>query len=980
MQAIALRSLSPLRARPYCRALLRLLVLSIALLPGLAPAQPVADQPFPVLETGMHTAIINRFAVDRAGRYGVSASDDKTARVWKLADGSLLQTLRVPVGQDHEGKLYAVAISPDGGRVAVGGWTSPGNGRESVYIFERASGRLVGRIAGLPNVVLHLAWSPDGQRLAIALGGKNGIRVHATRAPYAEIARDADYGGDSYSVDFDSSGRLVSTSWDGKLRLYDADLHLQVPPRAPGGGALPFFARFSPDGRRIAVGFTDSTAVSIASGTDLTPLPAMDTSAADNGSLSTVSWSADGRRLFAAGRNKLGDGQLPVRVFDPATRSQLAAWPVTTSTVFDLQPLADGRLLFAAGDPAWGILGPDGALVTGQTPPISDHRGNFDSFRLSAGGDRLAFTHETWQQGRWQRQNIQFDLNTLTLTRGDAVPSQNLTPPRREGLTMEEKNWLDTVTPTLAGQGLRLKNYETSRSLAIAADTRHFALGTNWYMRWFDAQGRQKWEKPVPATAWLVNTSADGRFVVAALGDGTIRWYRTDDKGSEALALFVHADARRWVLWTPEGFFAASPDGEGLMGYVLNQGRDKEAEFVSAAQLRKEFNRPDLIARRIAGDEAAVAAAVKQVGDVRRILALSLPPEIELLSGTEASTDGDYELKLRITPRAGGIGRVLLRKDGVAQEAGRGEAPIGGIYSERLRYPPGRYTLSVAVYNAGDRIPSESRSITLEVRGAAPPKPRLHVLAVGVGKAAYIDNKLATPGVEFADRDARAFVERVAGQAGDGRLYRSVTRRVLTSRAETSLAAIDQALRDIPFENGDTVVLFLAGHGKAVANKYNFLPADLIFENPDSITRAALTQERIEGHLRRFGSGRVLLVLDTCNAGKMTEGRGIEEAWAIGNLMSQSGQVVLAASGSDEQAFQDRQKKHGIYTLSLLDGLSAADYDRDKVVDVEELAKYLLRDVPARSQKTNPGGPIQTPMRSPTKNAFPLVPVPEARQ
>jgi len=454
MLPIALRHSSPLRGDRCFRALRCLAVLSVALLPGFASAQPVSDQPFPVLETGMHTAPIKHFAVDLAGRYGVSASHDKTARVWKLADGSLLQTLRVPVGENQEGRLVAVAISPDGERVAVGGYTGKYSGEHSVYFFERASGRIKGRIAGLPNVVLHLAWSPDGQRLAIALAEKNGIRVHATHPPYAEIARDADYGGASYSVDFDRSGRLVSTCEDGKLRLYDSDLRLQVPPRPVAGGSDPFSARFSPDGRRIAVGFADSTAVSVVSGTDLAPLPAMDTSAADNGTLSTVSWSADGQRLFAAGRNDLDDGQNPVRVFDPATGRQLAAWPVSTNTVMDLQPLADGRLLFAAGDPAWGILSPDGALVTGQTPPTPDHRGNFDGFRLSARGDRLAFTHETWQQGRRQRQNIQFDLNTLTLTRGDAAPSQDLTPPRREGLAMEEKDWRSTTKPTLAGQRL----------------------------------------------------------------------------------------------------------------------------------------------------------------------------------------------------------------------------------------------------------------------------------------------------------------------------------------------------------------------------------------------------------------------------------------------------------------------------------------------------------------------------------------------
>ncbi len=967
-----------LTRRPFRHVGERFVLLLVALLlPSLAPAQPVSDQPFPVLETGMHTAIIKRFAVDRAGRYGVSASDDKTARVWDLASGRLLQTLRVPMGEDNEGKLYAVTISPDGERVAVGGWTDKTGLSTSVYFFERAGGRLVGRIAALPNVVIHLAWSPDGQRLAIALGEANGIRLHAARAPYDEIAKDRYYGDSSYSVDFDRSGRLVSTSFDGKLRLYDADLRLVVPPRALSGGTQPICARFSPDGRRIAVGFNDSTAVSVVSGTDLSPLQPMDTGAAGKGSFNSVTWSADGRRLYAAGRNTLADGQYPVRVFDPADGRQLAAWPVSTNTVMDLRPLADVRLLFAAQDPAWGIVDGNGRIVTRQSPPIPDHRGNFDGFCLSSGGDRLAFTHETWQQGRWQRQALHFDLRSLRLTRGDTVPTEGLSAPRRDGL--EVKGWEDTLTPTLGGRRLQLKNLERSRSLAVAADARHFALGTEWDVRWFDAGGRQQWQKPVPGTAWLVNTSADGRFVVAALADGTIRWYRTQD-GSEALALFVHADGRRWVAWTPEGFFAASPDGEGLMGYVLNQGRDREAEFVSAGQLREPFYRPDLLARRIDGDEAAVRAAVARVGDVRQLLARGLPPEIELLSEPRPTVEGDYELKLRITPRPGGVGRVVLRVNGVEQEPGRDPLPAGGVYSQRLRYNPGAYKVDVAVYNAGDRIASESRTVELQVRGAAPPKPRLHVLAVGIGKAAYEDNKLATRGVEFADRDARAFVEQISKQAGGGRLYREVKTRLLTTRPQTSLPSIEKALRDIPFGTGDTVVIFLAGHGKAVDGKYNFLPADLALENEDSIRKGALTQEKLEGHLRRFGSGRTLLVLDTCHAGAMTEGRGIEETFAIDNLMRQSGQVTLAASRSDEQAFQDRKKKHGIYTLSLLAGLSAADYDGDKVVDVEELAKYLAREVPARSQKANPSGPRQTPMRSKTPNAFPLVPVAGARK
>src|SRR5262245_15690005 len=77
-------------------------------------------------------------------------------------------------------------------------------------------------------------------------------------------------------------------------------------------------------------------------------------------------------------------------------------------------------------------------------------------------------------------------------------------------------------------QGKRL-GQARCKELSVAVSRRGFVLGTDWWLRSFDAEGRQRWRQPVPAVAWAVNQSEDGRFVVAALGDGTIRWY---DAGS----------------------------------------------------------------------------------------------------------------------------------------------------------------------------------------------------------------------------------------------------------------------------------------------------------------------------------------------------------------------------------------------------------------------------------------------------------------
>ena len=255
-----------------------------------------ADAPVLRLETGMHTAPIRRISVDAAQRFVVTASHDKTARVWDLASGQLLQVLRPPLGAGDEGKLYAVALSPDGQEVALGGWTDEQN---SIYLFDRASGRLTRRISGLPNVINHLRYSRDGQQLAAAIWGKGGIRLYR-RSDGAEIGRDSDYGSDSYGLDFDAGGRLVSSCYDGYVRLYAPGLKL-LRKVAPSGGQQPYSVRFSPDGQRLALGFHDSTVVQVLSGDDLRLLYAADTAQVNNGSLNSVAWSADGQMLYAGG-------------------------------------------------------------------------------------------------------------------------------------------------------------------------------------------------------------------------------------------------------------------------------------------------------------------------------------------------------------------------------------------------------------------------------------------------------------------------------------------------------------------------------------------------------------------------------------------------------------------------------------------------------------------------------------------------------
>ncbi len=115
-----------------------------------------------------------------------------------------------------------------------------------------------------------------------------GLRVYTKQTGWAEEARDEDYGGDSYGADFASDGRLATTSDDGKIRVYTGDLRGTIRPgrvvQAPGGGS-PFGIAFSPDGARLAVGYTDTAQVDRLDARTLAPLPRPDLDGIDNGNL-----------------------------------------------------------------------------------------------------------------------------------------------------------------------------------------------------------------------------------------------------------------------------------------------------------------------------------------------------------------------------------------------------------------------------------------------------------------------------------------------------------------------------------------------------------------------------------------------------------------------------------------------------------------------------------------------------------------------
>ena len=111
-----------------------IILLLVSLTFQILNAESFSSDPILRVEAGMHTAVIRRISTDKENRIIATASTDKTAKIWELSTGKLLRTIRVPIKHGHEGKVNAVALSPDGKTIAVAGWT--GLDSEDLSIFD----------------------------------------------------------------------------------------------------------------------------------------------------------------------------------------------------------------------------------------------------------------------------------------------------------------------------------------------------------------------------------------------------------------------------------------------------------------------------------------------------------------------------------------------------------------------------------------------------------------------------------------------------------------------------------------------------------------------------------------------------------------------------------------------------------------------------------------------------------------------------
>lgn len=925
----------------------------LAWLAGIVPATaaPATDSypsvPFPRVDSGLHADFIKKLATNASGRLLLTASDDKTARVWDAASGRLLHVLRVPIVDGYEGQLYSAALAPDSGTAVVGGFLGSAQGGVSaIYFFDTATGGMTLRLRNGSTVATeNLVYSPDGRVLAVCLADGRGIMLFDMRKRTL-LRRDEQPSDKIHGASFASNGDFAITTYDGFVRIYRAsDDYASAMVQRLQRAQRPMHVQFSPDARELVVGFEDAPVFSIldaATGSELhasTPL-----AEAGQQGLPVVEWSSDGQNVYAGAR-MANDLQAPLYRYGDRGRGQPQKVLTSTRRISDLRRLPDGAMAFASGEPELGVFEASGRVRWRLRSDTVDPRRDPSRFRVSAIGNQVTFAPGAGAEA------FVFDVLAAPET---ALKLASSLPEGTSAVRAQSRNWSvdaggDGARLTVNGIDIPLDTHEIVRSWALSPDDRSVAVATKWSLRSIDVQGKQRWLTGMSSDTSLINMSGDGSLVVAALSDGTIRWFRNDD-GQEVLALFAHRNGQDWIAWIPSGYYMSSLSGDNYIGWHVNRGADRDPDFYRAVQFERLLYRPELVQAHF---RSRGRADVKNEGafDIAQLDDIA-PPRLRLTAAPAASTGGKQLSSIKISAESHSLPLQdwALFVNGIpmtsARERTLSAAEQRSFSREVLLELPQRVNrLRVESSNGRSLGIAEIDAQATTVQAASPGD--LYIAAIGASD--FADPGLAD--LNFASRDAvelaSAFQTPALSQG-----FRSVKSFVLadstTQRASRgNIEGLAQFLA--PARGEDTVIVFLASHGISdPQGNYYFVPPegrlhDIQAAQRGEATAPSLIRWDFFVDLLRRTAGRRVLIVDTCASGALNNRFDVH---TLAKRSMSSSFALVAASKGDEKSQELPAQRQGLFTYALLQALRTGfDPDSDGQVTLSEAFEFAYDEV-----------------------------------
>ncbi len=918
-------------------------------------------------------AFVRSLAFTPDGKSIVSAGDDKVVRIWDWRAGKAVRAFRGQTGPGAEGKIFAMALSPNGRWLATGGWY---NSIGDIRIYDLVSGELKALLRGHSAVVLALAFSRDGRQLASGSSDGEAILWDARSLSDAStqekrpVRRFSGHRNSVYGVAFSPDGaRMVTGSIDGTLRLWSLSRGALLK-EMTGHRDKVITLAVSPRDGTIASG-DGSGDIRIWDGRSGAPLRVLDN---QGGLVSSLNFSPDGGSLLATCA-ELGCGG-KMRIYNLETRRLVAAYPKYTTAVGPGVFSPDGSLVATAafdGDiEVWDPkTGNTIAALKGSGQPIravafsansrsiawghslsentsANHYGPLEmTFRLPGNGEPLSQAQPITSTGTWQGATARFG---------------NLSLRNRAGGGFALNAILDILTegqPSGASIERGPSDGYTHRSFSFTPDGKQvISGGANGTLTAYGVDGKMIGEFiGHESEVWALAPSPDGRYLVSGSNDQTVRLWNLRTR--ELLVTIFRSMDGDWVIWTPQGYYAGSPGADKIVGWQINKGPDKAADYVTAEQLRKHLNRPDIVAKaiQVASAEEAVRTSYGTGFKLSDLLARPAP-HLRIVSPAADSTlqtPGDASVKIALDATPDPVTRIRIQVNGRQLDdflPTDGPSFAAGEHSFPVPLAKGGNTIVVTALNeiGWSKVQDGTLAVTNESAGELDKRGTLYILAIGVSKYPNVANLCKpkpTCDLDFTGADATAFADAMSARLGP--LHDKVVRRLLVNGGAADDAPTAANILDalgVLREAGpnDTVAVFLAGHGINDGPSYRFISTDAAMANgalkPSSVVPWYAIEEAIDG-----AKGRRLLFIDTCHSAGAYNQR-------LGNAAYYANILAYSSARWDQEAMESDDYKHGLFTYALVEGMSgAADLNHDGRVDTAELAEYLRKRVPQLAAK-----------------------------
>ena len=193
-----------------------------------------------------HAGDVRALDYDGENERLLSASHDRSIRLWNAETGELIQEFKQPAS------LWAIKFSPDGRHFASGGGSS--DSRHSLYLWSLSNPDEPLRILPVRDRVLGVDFSADGKVLAVAEGGTATIWDVSS----GELIKTIPHSSTVYDASFIDEGmRLATASKIGIFEIWDADSFTREF-QSPRQNFEVRDIEESPDGRFLATAGWDS--------------------------------------------------------------------------------------------------------------------------------------------------------------------------------------------------------------------------------------------------------------------------------------------------------------------------------------------------------------------------------------------------------------------------------------------------------------------------------------------------------------------------------------------------------------------------------------------------------------------------------------------------------------------------------------------------------------------------------------------------